>query len=216
MDIHAIIEVLRNKRPVFHSEADFQFALAWEIQLRYPTASVRLEYPPEGDPNKYIDIIVQFEGYIYPIELKYKTKQFHAIAGGESFHLKNHGAQDLGKYDYVKDICRIETFSDHIIGYKQGYAIWLTNDPYYWNEPRSSDAGYTQFSVHHGVIKEGELSWGKNMGIGSIHGREKPLTLVNKYTISWYDYSMLNAANGKFMYALITVPPKSKNTHSVL
>ena len=51
MNIAAVMDTLRAKRTVFHSEADFQFALSWEIQLHYPDASVRLEYPPPDDPT---------------------------------------------------------------------------------------------------------------------------------------------------------------------
>ena len=41
--IRATLAKLAKKRPVFHSEADFQHALAWELQLDDPTAGIRLE-----------------------------------------------------------------------------------------------------------------------------------------------------------------------------
>ncbi|MDD4494537.1 MAG: hypothetical protein PHV32_09375 [Eubacteriales bacterium] len=56
MELLPVIELLRQKRSLFHSEADFQFALAWEMQITYTTAEIRLEYPPANYPNKYIDI----------------------------------------------------------------------------------------------------------------------------------------------------------------
>jgi len=96
MDLFPIIKYL-SKRPIFHSEADFQFSLAWDIQRAYPTADIRLEYPPENEPNRYIDILVRNKEYSYPIELKYKTKKLSATIGDEQFHLKDHSAQDLGK-----------------------------------------------------------------------------------------------------------------------
>lgn len=205
MDITAIIETLRGKRTVFHSEADFQFALAWEIQLHYPDAAVRLEYPPPDDPMKYIDLLVRLDDNVYPIELKYKTTLFHAVVGCEPYFLKNHGAQDVGKYDFVKDICRIEAFRSHIAGYREGYAIWLTNDPYYWNAPKNDTAGYAAFSVHSGLVKEGSMAWGASMNEGSIKGREKPLFLSGNYRINWHDYSRVEAKNGVFMYAVVPV-----------
>lgn len=52
MDLLPVIELLRQKRPIFHSEADFQFALAWEIQRLYTSTVVRLEYSPAGEPNQ--------------------------------------------------------------------------------------------------------------------------------------------------------------------
>lgn len=58
MELLPIIELLRQKRSLSYSEADFQFSLAWEIQLSYPNTEIRLEYPPANEPNKYIDILV--------------------------------------------------------------------------------------------------------------------------------------------------------------
>lgn len=205
MDIPSIMNKLREKRPVFHSEADFQFAFAWEIQQHYPKASVRLEYPPTCDPTKYIDIVVRLGEDVFPIELKYKTKIFKAAVSGEQFSLKDQGAQDIGKYDLVKDICRLETFLNHMRGYKEGYAIWLTNDPSYWNVPKNNGTGYSAFSVHRGAIKEGTMTWGPSMNEGSIKTREKPLTLSGRYEIDWRDYSNLDAKNGVFMYALTVI-----------
>ena len=116
MDIDAVLTQLKNKRPIFHSEADFQFALAWELQQQYPNASLRLEYAPPGDPTKHIDILVRLGNDVYPIELKYKKAKFRAVVNGEQYSLTDHSAQDLGKYDFVKDICRIEAFREHISG----------------------------------------------------------------------------------------------------
>ena len=205
MNITAIIEALRGKRIVFHSEADFQFALAWEIQQHYPDAAIRLEYPPPDDPTKYIDLLVRLNNSVYPIELKYKSKLFSAMVGGERYHLKNHGAQDLGKYDFVKDIYRLEAFRSHLADYREGYAIWMTNDPSYWNAPKSNFAGYAAFSVHSGSVKEGSMVWGVSMNKGSIKGRENPLFLSGKYHIDWHDYSHMVAKNGVFMYAVVPV-----------
>jgi hypothetical protein len=42
----AILGALALKRPIFHSEADFQHAVAWEIHSRRPELSVRLEFRP--------------------------------------------------------------------------------------------------------------------------------------------------------------------------
>lgn len=34
-------------RPIFHSEADFQFSLAWIIKEIYPNCEIRLEFVPD-------------------------------------------------------------------------------------------------------------------------------------------------------------------------
>jgi hypothetical protein len=203
-DMECIIETLRRKRTVFHSEADFQFALAWEIQRKYPEAEIRLEYPPMGDPNKYIDILVRKDKCSFPIELKYKTKKLHISFDNEQYNLKNHGAQDLGCYDFVKDICRIESFSTHLDGFKCGYALWLTNDQKYWNAPNNLNAGYVAFSVHHGAKKTGLMKWANHLSSGTIKGREEALSLHEEYEIVWKNYSDLGK-NGAFKYALIPI-----------
>jgi hypothetical protein len=48
-----ILSTLAALRPLFHSEADLQHALAWEFHHRWPDADVCLESPRdrEGDQN---------------------------------------------------------------------------------------------------------------------------------------------------------------------
>jgi hypothetical protein len=205
MNIEAILNALRTKRILFHSEADFQFAFAWEIKTQFPHADVRLEYSPPEEPAKRIDILVRLGDEIYPIELKYPTKILQTWVDKEPFFLKNHGAQDLGKYDFIKDICRVETFKEYMEGYREGYAIWLTNDSSYWTIPRSRDVGYADFSVHHGALKEGKLQWGASMGPGSTKYREKPLILAGNYRIEWKEYSGIKDKNGIFKYSLVRI-----------
>lgn len=205
MNVEAVINSLRKKRMIFHSEADFQFAFAWEIQTQFPNADVRLEYSPPNDSSKRIDILVRIDDAIYPIELKYKTKLLQTWVNNELYFLKNHGAQDLYKYDFVKDICRIETLKESMGGYREGYVVWLTNDSSYWTSPRSKGVGYADFSVHHGAVKEGNMQWADSMGQGSIKAREDTLILVGKYNISWNQYSDLKERNGIFKCCIIKV-----------
>ena len=47
LDIHEIIRQLSIWLPIFHSEADFQFSLAWLIKEKYPECEIRLEFVPE-------------------------------------------------------------------------------------------------------------------------------------------------------------------------
>jgi len=208
MDLHRVIDLLRCKRKVFHSEADFQFTLAWEIQVLYPKAEIRLEVPCF---NNCVDILVINEGRVFPIELKYKTKLMSAVVNGESFHLKNHGAQDLGKYDFVKDICRIESLVDKVENFSQGFALWLTNEPSYWKPPQSTGVGYFDFSVHNGSKKTGVMAWGESVGTGTTRGRESKLTLSGEYEIEWKKYSDLNISNSLFKYAVAEIQATRKS-----
>ena len=143
--------------------------------------------------------------------MKYKTKKLSAVVNGEEYHLKNHGAQDNGVYDFVKDLCRIEFFAPHLDGFKCGYALWLTNENYYWKAPTNPNAGHAAFSVHDGAKKTGIMSWGAHLSSGTIKGREKELQLMNEYCIGWNDYSNLEVDGGAFKYALIQVGDCSSN-----
>jgi hypothetical protein len=47
LSISEVLAALAKQRPLFHSEADFQHAIAWELHERLPRASVQLEHPVE-------------------------------------------------------------------------------------------------------------------------------------------------------------------------
>jgi hypothetical protein len=86
------LEALANQRPIFHSEADFQHAIAWEIHKRLPRASVRLERPVEvSHVNKrlHVDVWIEQDDMILAIELMYKTRALQAHIGNERFDLRS-------------------------------------------------------------------------------------------------------------------------------
>ena len=206
MEIRRIIEKLCISRPIFHSEADFQFALAWMLQSEYPDANIRLEYLISNGSNKkeYVDILVTYREKVFPIELKYKTRKLQINFNGESYDLANQGAQDEGCYGFVKDISRIELFSKTIPNFAKGFAIWLTNDPWYWKNPKSwnSNTMDAEFRVYENFIKAGTMGW-----IGDKKEKEfqNPIILEGEYHINWFNYSNFNQIYGEFMYSLNTV-----------
>ena len=63
LDLDAAIMRLAARRPVFHSEADFQFALAWQIHTDHPAAHIRLETRPLPEENLRLDLHVDLDGY---------------------------------------------------------------------------------------------------------------------------------------------------------
>ena len=70
LDITRLLDGLARERPVFHSEADFQFALAWRIK-KATSHYVRLEFKPFPEERVYLDIWLPDVGVA--IELKYPT-----------------------------------------------------------------------------------------------------------------------------------------------
>ena len=70
-DITHLMNELARYRPVFHSEADFQHALAWRIHEAMPDCEVRLEYKPFPTKRLYLDLWLPDIGVA--MELKYCT-----------------------------------------------------------------------------------------------------------------------------------------------
>src|SRR5579875_1190742 len=131
----SVINDLKGKRPCFHSEDDFKFALAWKIKQKYPTAEIRLEKPMSNSGRKYLDIFLEFpgdsEGRV-GIEVKYMTAELKASINGEQYDLTSHLAYPLRCYDCLLDIQRLEEFiNQKRLDY--GYALWLTNDKIFGN-----------------------------------------------------------------------------------
>jgi dGTP triphosphohydrolase len=201
------MHALHIKRAVFHSEADFQFALAWELQKEYPSADIRLEYPTEIDGKAcHIDILVGIEDELFPIELKYKTMKKIITFNDEKFYLKGQGAQNLGRYDLLKDVMRIETILKDNEKYQKGYVIMLSNDPSYWNAQKNKNTCCAAFSISEGKIATGSLAWAEHASAGTKKGREKSLNLYGNHITNWTDYSKVDdQRNGSFKYLLVNI-----------
>ena len=210
MDIIFILNKLKDKRKIFNSESDFQFSLAWEIKEFYKNADIRLEYCYDFRKNIRIDIVVKLDTKIYPIELKYKTKLYRKYFGDEWYYLKNHGAQDLGRYDYLKDIQRMELFSNEIHNFEKGFTIILTNDNSYWKKNKKGTVD-EQFYLNENIIKTGLLKWGEHSSEGTKKNREKPIELNGKYKINWNDYSVINDNSGGIFKYCLCIVEKIKN-----
>jgi len=111
VNIHAAMASLSQKRRIFHLEADFQFALAWELQIQCNSRKIRLEKPVSYDEDWRIDIEVRTETGVFPIELKYlkKALTFEDIdeVDKEEYILAD-GVQDMEMYSCFADIAKLE------------------------------------------------------------------------------------------------------------
>jgi hypothetical protein len=206
IQIESIMKELQKERPIFHSEADFQHALAWQIHRHHPSAAVRLEINQGlAGQREYIDILVKDGATAHAIELKYKTKELDIAYKDEEFHLLNQGSQDTGRYDFIKDIGRLERFVESRPG-SAGYAIFLTNDHLYWTEPKLFTKIDAMFHIHESRVLSGELRWSEATSIGTMEGRENPLTLRGSHSIQWVNYSELDGQGPRtFRYVLLRV-----------
>jgi hypothetical protein len=187
--IFELLSTLAKHRPLFHSEADFQHALAWELHNHLPDARIRLELPVLFN-NKllHVDIWIVHENRIIAIELKYKTRKLATHVGDEQFMLLNQSAQDIGRYDFIKDIQRLENLTAGRTG-AVGYAILLTNDSSYWSVPRDNRSVDAAFRLHENRTLQGLLAWEANASAGTMRGREEPFQLKGSYPLHWDNYS---------------------------
>lgn len=201
VDIHEAMSRLAASRPIFHSEADFQHALAWDLHARLPDMAVRLELPVHV-PGKILHLDLWLAGPTgsVAIELKYKTRGLALSAGGEPFFLKDQSAQDLGRYDFLKDVQRIEQIISSHPG-TQGWAILLTNDSSYWKTPNGKATTDSAFRIHDGHSIAGTLRWASHAAPGTTRGREAPIALSRTYLSHWNDYATVSAGPyGSFRY----------------
>ena len=205
LDIRCLLTQLAESRKVFHSEADFQHALAWHIHQTMQKSQIRLEYPVPVEHRKmYVDIYLPDEKIA--IELKYVTRRLE-LHNGESFALRNQFAHNQRRYDFLRDIQRLECMRFELGLCKAGHAVLLTNDPLYWNEPGRPDTPDSNFRIHEGRKNiSGKLAWVGQPSPGTTKGREKPIRLKDSYCLRWQDYSDCCEKEGsEFRYLAVSV-----------
>jgi len=204
-EMRFLIEALAQKRPIFHSEADFQQAFAWEIQVRYPTAIVRLETRPLSGEAIYLDVFAVVDEVRVAVELKYLVRSLDLTILGERFQLRDQGAHDVRRYDVVKDISRIESLIERDIA-DVGFVITLSNDPAYWKTGTKEGPSDRDFRLHEGNLLSGKRSWSPNAGAGTTRGRPSPITLDYEHVVRWHNYSFLGDGSGKTLrYAAMDI-----------
>ena len=202
LDIHILMQSLSKRRLLFHSESDFQQALAWEIHSAIPDRMIWLEIDPfpEKRHPMFLDIWLPTEGIA--LELKYCTTKLDK----EPFKLREQSARDVRRYDFLKDVQRLETVCAELNMCKAGYAVILTNDQGYWEKPRTLETMDADFRIHEGREITGNLGWHPRTGAGTMRDREAPIHLNGAYTTHWQDYSdVLAVRGGKFRYLVVAV-----------
>lgn len=162
------------------------------------------------DSDLYIDIVVEKDGQFVPIELKYPTKdikgsfsRFGVAVTAKVPMLKNQGAQDIVRYNYWKDVRRIEAlhgaYPDTIDG---GLAVMVTNDPSYRTSPTSNSFGYSRFSIKDGRVvtqpQDRNMAWQNNVKVAATHPK---FEIDNSYVIQWQQMPK----NSGFWYLILDV-----------
>jgi hypothetical protein len=123
------------------------------------------------------------------------------------FKLKTQDALNNGRYDFIKDIERLERVVDEKRA-DSGYAVLLTNESAYWTGAADREAVDADFRIPDGRWLEGKLRWrSTSKSPKTSHGgREEPIKLRGKYAVKWKDYSPpITAKNGLFRFLAISI-----------
>jgi hypothetical protein len=203
-DLIRTMALLAERRPVFHSEADFQHAFAWQLHLDHPDARIRLE--TRIRLRERLDVFVTLRGRRIAVELKYLVRKLSARVDGELFALPDQAAQDIGRHAFIKDISRLERMRLEELA-DDAYAVVLTNDPGYWR-PSGRETIDAAFRLHEGRRLTGALAWAAHAGAWTTKERLEPIDLSGEYLTAWRDYSQIgDVPYGHFRYLVAEVLP---------
>ena len=203
--IAMINTALAGRNAYFTREQELQIFLADKFESSGAFDRVFLEhhipaglipnYPWTDTNNIYIDIVLFKDGRYYPIEIKFKTKRqtipVEFFGNNHDICLGHHGAQNIGCYDFWKDIKRLELFESNFANVEQGIMLFVTNDETYLQPPLSLNTGYAQFSIHQNrtVLQNQILDWNRTL---SISRNRPPIQLDKNYQLSWTQLQLEN------------------------
>lgn len=195
-DIH---DFIRGREQLLYNERDFQMHLAIFLKEKGAYDKIDVEYSLPKDFTQThgyewggdlrLDIVVEKDGMFAVVELKYTTKgenkrilRFNSPIGDVKV-IRDHYQQNYRRYDFWKDVRRIERvkewFPESVVG---GVAVMLTNDASYLKVPRKG-VDYEAFSIAKGrVVADGSryMSW-KDPKTKSY----PPIRLDGNYLVQW-------------------------------
>lgn len=176
-----------------------------EIVTEYFVPGEELKPGYAWDSELRLDIVVRRSGEYAAVELKYKTRvitgpivRFGENLGDRPYTVvKSHGAQDLGMYDFWKDVRRLELVKSRFANVVGGIALFMTNDPYYRKGPKA-DAACAGFSMAGGTHGRSR-NWTRDTSTTKGH---PPFTLDSEYALNW---SGCLIDDIRFDYIILTV-----------
>ncbi|AWI13517.1 hypothetical protein CQJ30_15990 [Caldibacillus thermoamylovorans] len=192
---------LAQKHPFFSSKEAFKNSFKHQLQEKFRVIE-----------NK------DFHGCVVDLwvedpnsEQQYAIYLMNKLAGltikqeNQLIELKHHRAQDIGRYDFLKQVEKLEKITKGRNNIK-GIAILLTNDHLYWNEPTRANTVDSYFRIHENRVLTGELKWLEHASAGTIKERENPIVIKGTYKLQWQHYSTVsNEKHGEFCYLAVHV-----------
>ena len=209
-----VFAFLKSNEELLFNERDFQMHLAMWLRnstTRYDDVDVEY-YVPKSELENYVweselrlDIVVNKDGEYCPVELKYKTKKVERqlTRFDEQLHdkvvvMKNQGAQDLGMYDFWKDVRRVELVRNRFERVKGGLAVFVTNDAFYVRGSRK-DSNNFLLNITNGVHSK-RKHWADSE---STCAKTHPNFDVEKeYSIEWHNREVDGV---EFYYCMVII-----------
>ncbi|MBR5481188.1 MAG: hypothetical protein IKU85_05810 [Bacteroidaceae bacterium] len=210
-DVFAFLE---SNEELLFNERDFQMHLAtWLRNSANVYDDVDMEYyVPKSELDNYkwnselrLDIVVKKDGEYCPVELKYKTKKverqitrFDEVLHDKVVVMKNQGAQDLGMYDFWKDVRRVELVKNRFKMVKSGLAVFVTNDLLYTKKSRTNSNNYllNMNDGKHSPIKHWQQP---ESACAKTHPN---FEVEREYTIKW---NQIYVDDVQFYYCIVSI-----------
>lgn len=211
-----VLAFLESNEELLFNERDFQMHLAtWLRNSANNYDDVDVEYyVPRQELDNYVwdselrlDIVVKKDGEYCPIELKYKTKKeerkisrFDEDLKSNVVVMKNQGAQDLGMYDFWKDVRRLELVRNRFKKVKNGLAVFVTNDTFYTKGSKSTSNNYlfNMTEGTHSPIKH----WQNENSSCAQKKAYKSFEVESEYSIKWHQMTIDKL---EFYYCIVTI-----------
>lgn len=209
---------LESNDELLFNERDFQMHLAtWLRNSANSYDDVDVEYYVPWQElqkvGKYVweselrlDIVVKKDGEYCPVELKYKTKKverkisrFDEDLTADVVVMKNQGAQDLGMYDFWKDVRRVELVRNRFKRVKGGLAVFVTNDGFYTKGSKESSNNYL-FGMAGEAARSTKKHWANPE---STCAKTHPnFEVEREYSIEWRTREIDKV---EFYYCIVTI-----------
>ena len=197
--VRGALEALRKRRPIFHSEGDFQHEFANDLADQ-GLSRIRVEWPfkiggSKNEQNKWGDIVA--DGVA--IELKHKAGAHMLEFEGEKFSsTRSTDANVVDRREFWEDVWRIDQLVNSSNNkFLCGFAILLTNRNKFWEKAHNASEPF----AHNGSeVKE---------FFHEKKGEREHRTLSRVRTVHWQDWSNLETKTGKgvFRCAIVEIRP---------